>query len=101
MQMERLVQQYYREIKWRDEDYVPKTMTEHLQVSMESIGSVALACAAYVGMGDVITKETLDWVLSYPQFLTTYGTIVRLSNDVVSTKVYISLSLNTLCYLMD
>jgi hypothetical protein len=100
MQMERLVQQYYREIKWRDENYVPKTMTEHLQVSMESIGSVALACAAYVGMGDVITKETLDWVLSYPQFLTTYG-IVRLSNDVVSTKVYISLSLNTLCYLMD
>ncbi|NP_001105675.1 Sesquithujene synthase A [Zea mays] len=83
--MERLVQQYYREIKWRDENYVPKTMTEHLQVSMESIGSVALACAAYVGMGDVITKETLDWVLSYPQFLTTYG-IVRLSNDVVSTK---------------
>ncbi|KAF8747268.1 hypothetical protein HU200_013258 [Digitaria exilis] len=84
--MKRLVQQYSKEVEWRDEDYVPETMWEHLQVSMESIGSVALACAAYVGMGDVITKETLEWVLSYPQFLTSFGVFVRLSNDLVSTK---------------
>ncbi|CAL5010396.1 unnamed protein product [Urochloa decumbens] len=84
--MKRLVQQYSKEVEWRDEDYVPETMSEHLQVSMESIGSVALACAAYVGMDDVITKETLEWVLSYPQFLTSFGTFVRLSNDLASTK---------------
>ncbi|KAF8713005.1 hypothetical protein HU200_028795 [Digitaria exilis] len=84
--MKRLVQQYSKEVEWRDEDYVPETMWEHLQVSMESIGSVALACAAYVGMGDVITKETLQWVLSYPQFLTSFGVFVRLSNYLVSTK---------------
>ncbi|WVZ94924.1 hypothetical protein U9M48_040751 [Paspalum notatum var. saurae] len=84
--MKRLVQQYSKEVKWRDEEYVPRTMSEHLQVSMESIGSVALACAAYVGMDDVITKEILEWVLSYPEFLTTFGIFVRLSNDLVSTK---------------
>ncbi|CAD6333108.1 unnamed protein product [Miscanthus lutarioriparius] len=83
--MERLVQTYCKEIKWRDEDYVP-TMSEHLQVSAESIGSIALTCAAYVGMGDIITKETFKWLLSYPQFLTSFGTFVRLSNDVISTK---------------
>ncbi|KXG24532.1 sesquithujene synthase A [Sorghum bicolor] len=83
--MERLVQLYCKEIKWRDEDYVP-TMSEHLQVSEESIGSIALTCAAYVGMGDIITEETFKWLLSYPQFLTSFGTFVRLSNDVVSTK---------------
>jgi len=60
--MERLVQQYYNEIKWRDEDYVPKTMSEHLQVSMESIACIPITCAAFVGMGDIITKETLDRV---------------------------------------
>ena len=86
--MKRLVQQYSKEVKWRDEEYVPRTMSEHLQVSMESIGSVALACAAYVGMGDIITKKTLEWVLSYPEFLTSYGIFVRLSNDLVSTKVF-------------
>ncbi|OEL15075.1 Sesquithujene synthase A [Dichanthelium oligosanthes] len=86
LSMKRLVQQYSKEVEWRDEDYVPETMSEHLQVSMESIGSVALACAAYVGMGDVITKETLEWVMSYPQFLTSFGIFVRLSNDLVSTK---------------
>nr|QJA42380.1 terpene synthase TPS30 [Setaria viridis]TKW08761.1 hypothetical protein SEVIR_6G045800v2 [Setaria viridis] len=84
--MKRLVLQYSKEAEWRDEDYVPETMSEHLQVSMESIGSVALACAAYVGMDDVITKDILEWVLSYPQFLTSFGIFVRLSNDLVSTK---------------
>ena len=86
--MERLVQMYCKEIKWRDEYYVP-TMSEHLQVSAESIGYIALTCAAYVGMGDIITKETFKWLLSYPQFLTSFGTFVRLSNDVVSTKVFL------------
>lgn len=85
--MERLVQLYCKEIKWRDEGYVP-TMSEHLQVSAESIGAIALTCAAYVGMVDQITKETFKWVLSYPHFLTSFGTFVRLSNDVVSTKVF-------------
>ncbi|KAL6840797.1 hypothetical protein ACP4OV_029323 [Aristida adscensionis] len=82
----RLVQAYIKEIKWRDEDYVPETMSEHLQVSLESVGSVMVACAAFVGMGDIITRETFEWVLSYPQFLKSFGIFVRLSNDLVSTK---------------
>ncbi|KAJ1267461.1 hypothetical protein BS78_07G057900 [Paspalum vaginatum] len=84
--VKRLVQRYVKELEWRDDDYVPETMSEHLQVSMESIASVILSCAAYVGMGDVITKETIEWVLSYPQFLRSFGILVRLSNDIVSTK---------------
>ena len=87
--MERLVQQYYNEIKWRDEDYVPKTMSEHLQVSMESIACIPITCAAFVGMGDIITKETLEWLLSFPQFVMSFGIYVRLSNDVVSTMVFL------------
>jgi len=87
--MERLVQQYYNEIKWRDEDYVPETMSEHLQVSMESIACVPITCATFVGMGDIITKETLEWLLSFPQFLMSFGIYVRLSNDVASTMVFL------------
>ena len=85
--MERLVELYTKEIKWRDEDYVA-TMSEHLKVSAESIGANALTCSAYAGMGDMsITKETFEWALSFPQFIRTFGSFVRLSNDVVSTKV--------------
>ncbi|KAL6840798.1 hypothetical protein ACP4OV_029324 [Aristida adscensionis] len=82
----RLVQAYVKEIKWRDEDYVPETMSEHLQVSLESVGPFMVACAAFVGMGDVITRETFEWLLSYPQFMKSFGIFVRLSNDLVSTK---------------
>nr|AAS88571.1 terpene synthase 4 [Zea mays] len=84
--MERLVELYSKEIKWRDDDYVP-TMSEHLQVSAETIATIALTCSAYAGMGDMsIRKETFEWALSFPQFIRTFGSFVRLSNDVVSTK---------------
>ncbi|KAL6840794.1 hypothetical protein ACP4OV_029320 [Aristida adscensionis] len=84
--MKHLVQANIKEITWRDEDYVPETMSEHLQVSMESVGSFAVACAAFAGMGDAIKKATFEWILSYPQFLKSFGIFVRLSNDLVSTK---------------
>ncbi|KAL6658956.1 hypothetical protein ACP70R_002996 [Stipagrostis hirtigluma subsp. patula] len=85
-EVKRLVQAYFKEIKWRDEDYVPETMSEHLQVSLESIGSFVIGCAAFVGMGDIITKDTFEWILSYPELLKSLGIFVRLSNDLVSTK---------------
>ncbi|KAL6840804.1 hypothetical protein ACP4OV_029330 [Aristida adscensionis] len=84
--IKRLVQAYFKEIKWRDEDYVPETISEHLQVSLESIGSFVIGCATFVGMGDIITKDTFEWTLSYPQLLKSLGIFVRLSNDLVSSK---------------
>uniref|UniRef100_M8B2L9 (+)-delta-cadinene synthase isozyme C2 n=1 Tax=Aegilops tauschii TaxID=37682 RepID=M8B2L9_AEGTA len=43
--LKQLVQVYADELKWRDEHYVPKTMSEHLEVSSTSIGPYLLACA--------------------------------------------------------
>ncbi|CAM0912970.1 unnamed protein product [Alopecurus aequalis] len=83
--LKELVQSYADEIKWRDEHYVPKTMSEHLNVSSTSIGPFLLACAAYVGM-DEATEETFKWVLGNPQLIRSMGIFVRLSNDIVSTK---------------
>ncbi|KAF0897648.1 hypothetical protein E2562_000368 [Oryza meyeriana var. granulata] len=82
----RLVQGYSKEIKWRDEHYVPKTVDEHLELSRTTVGAFELACASFVGMGDIITKETLDWLLTYPELLKCFTTLARLSNDIVSTK---------------
>ena len=85
--MKQLVQSCADEIKWRDEHYVPKTMSEHLEVSTTSIGPFVLACAAYVGMDDVVTEETFKWVLGNPPLIKSMGIIARFSNDIVSTKV--------------
>uniref|UniRef100_A0A0D9X4T0 Sesquiterpene synthase n=1 Tax=Leersia perrieri TaxID=77586 RepID=A0A0D9X4T0_9ORYZ len=84
--LKRLVRGYSQEIKWRDENYIPKTIEEHLELSRATVGAFELACASFVGMGDTITKETLDWLLTYPELLKCFTTLARLSNDVVSTK---------------
>ncbi|CAL4996950.1 unnamed protein product [Urochloa decumbens] len=81
-----IVRGYCREIKWRDEHYVPETINEHLELSRATTGAFQLACSSFVGMGDIITKEILDWLLTYPDLLKCFTTIARLSNDIASTK---------------
>ncbi|XP_006659166.1 beta-sesquiphellandrene synthase-like [Oryza brachyantha] len=81
-----LVQGYTKEIKWRDDNYTPKTIDEHLELSRTTVGAYQLACASFVGMGDFITKGSLDWLLTYPDLLKSYTTCIRLSNDMASTK---------------
>uniref|UniRef100_A0A804RBA6 Alpha-humulene/(-)-(E)-beta-caryophyllene synthase n=1 Tax=Zea mays TaxID=4577 RepID=A0A804RBA6_MAIZE len=81
-----LVREYTKEIKWRDEDYVPKTLKEHLKVSLISIGGTLVLCSAFVGMGDVVTKKIMEWVMSDAELVKSFGIFVQLSNDIVSTK---------------
>lgn len=87
--MKELVREYTKEIKWRDEDYVPKTLKEHLKVSLISIGGTLVLCSAFVGMGDVVTKKIMEWVMSDAELVKSFGIFVRLSNDIVSTKVFL------------
>ncbi|KAG8046604.1 hypothetical protein GUJ93_ZPchr0008g11863 [Zizania palustris] len=82
----RLVQGYCKEIKWRDEHYIPKTIEEHLEVSRKTVGAIEVACISFVGMGDHITKGTFDWLFTHPEILKSFATLSRLSNDIVSTK---------------
>ncbi|AQK41277.1 terpene synthase4 [Zea mays] len=57
------------------------------QAATETIATIALTCSAYAGMGDMsIRKETFEWALSFPQFIRTFGSFVRLSNDREQTK---------------
>lgn len=87
--MKELVREYTKEIKWCDEDYVPKTLKEHLQVSLISIGGTLVLCSVFVGMGDMVTKEIMAWVMSDAELVKSFGIFVRLSNDIVSTKVFL------------
>ncbi|RLN05636.1 beta-sesquiphellandrene synthase-like [Panicum miliaceum] len=81
-----LVRANCQEIKWRDQHYVPKTINEHLEISRATVGGFQVACSSFVGMGDIITKEILDWLLTYPELLKCFSTIARLSNDIKSTE---------------
>ncbi|XP_066351265.1 (E)-beta-farnesene synthase-like [Miscanthus floridulus] len=81
-----LVRGSSQEIKWRNENYIPETINEHLEHSGPSVGAFQVACSSFVGMGDNITKEILEWLLAYPELLKSFTTIARLLNDIASTK---------------
>ena len=87
MQFKKLVQAYSDELKWRDENYVPKTLNEHLQVSSVSIGTSVVACAIFVGMDDT-TVGTLNWVSSDQKLLKSFAIYTRFTNDMASAKVF-------------
>uniref|UniRef100_A0A0D9V0G7 Terpene synthase n=1 Tax=Leersia perrieri TaxID=77586 RepID=A0A0D9V0G7_9ORYZ len=84
--LKRLVQAYSEELKWRDKDYVPKTLDEHFEVSMRSSGGSTLAGASFVGMDGIATKDIFEWILSYPSLFKSFDMFVRLSNDIASSK---------------
>ncbi|XP_040375922.1 beta-sesquiphellandrene synthase-like [Oryza brachyantha] len=84
--LKQLVQAYTKELKWRDDNYMPKTLDEHFEVSMRSSGGFTLAGASFVGMDDIETKDILEWLLSYPSLFKSFDRFVRLSNDIVSNK---------------
>ena len=55
------------------------------------MGAFQVACSSFVGMGDNITKEILEWLLTYPELFKSLTTIARLMNDIASTKVFPSM----------
>ncbi|XP_037416535.1 (S)-beta-macrocarpene synthase-like [Triticum dicoccoides] len=81
----KLVQAYSAELKWRDEKYVPKKISEHLEVSTISIGTSVVACAFFVGM-DNINADTFNWLSSKTKLLKSFAIFVRLTNDMASTQ---------------
>ncbi|TVU42964.1 hypothetical protein EJB05_09391 [Eragrostis curvula] len=59
-----LVRGNSKEIKWRDEHYTPETINEHLELSGTTVGAFQVAVSSFVGMGDIVTTEILDWLLT-------------------------------------
>jgi hypothetical protein len=91
MQIIDLVRAYNKEVKWREEGYVPATVEEHLQFSSRSGACHLLSCASFIGMTDIATKEAFDWVSNVPKLVKMLCIILRLSDDLKSYEVNIYL----------
>ena len=77
---------FVEEAKWRDECYVP-SLAEHLKLSIKTSGYHFLACASFLGMGGIATKQSFDWATSFPQISKDICEMSRLMNDLVSYEV--------------
>ncbi|RLN16350.1 (S)-beta-macrocarpene synthase-like [Panicum miliaceum] len=76
-----VVRAYITEVKWRDARYVPATVDEHLHVSARTGAGQLLSCASFVGMGEIATMQSFDWVSNMPKMVHALCVLLRLSND--------------------
>ncbi|KAJ4723532.1 Terpene synthase [Melia azedarach] len=83
--MQELVATYFVEAKWFKEGYVP-TIEEHMGVALISSGYLVLATTSFVGMGDIVTKESVEWISNNPKIVRASSVICRLMDDITSHK---------------
>ncbi|CAL5009974.1 unnamed protein product [Urochloa decumbens] len=75
---------YHAEVKWRDENYVPTNVDEHLQISVRSSACMHITSLAFISLGDVTTKEELEWAFTYPKIIRGVCIVGRIGNDIMS-----------------
>uniref|UniRef100_A0A453ADJ3 Uncharacterized protein n=1 Tax=Aegilops tauschii subsp. strangulata TaxID=200361 RepID=A0A453ADJ3_AEGTS len=75
---------YHAEVKWRDEHYVPTSVEEHLQISVRSSACMQIISFVFISLGDVTTREVLEWALTYPKIIRSVCIVGRIGNDMVS-----------------
>ena len=68
---------------------VEPTFDEYFSTAMVSSGYSLLIATSSVGMGDVVTEEAFQWVLSRSEIIRASEIICRLMDDIVSHEVYI------------
>ncbi|KAF4360931.1 hypothetical protein G4B88_000562, partial [Cannabis sativa] len=65
--------------RWLSEGYFP-SLDEHLKVSYVSCGYVLLIATSYVGMYDIVTHETLNWLSKDPKIVSASTLLARVND---------------------
>nr|GMC70141.1 (-)-germacrene D synthase-like [Ipomoea batatas] len=81
-EMKKSVRAYHQEFIWFYTKHVP-TFEEYLKVSFATTCYMTLATTSLVGMGDIVTKEVLDWITSEPLAIKANCSICRLMDDII------------------
>nr|QLC36842.1 terpene synthase 22 [Cannabis sativa] len=84
-EMKRIIGAYFEEARWLNEGYLP-SFDEHLRVSYISSGYVLLIATSYVGMHDIVTHETLNWLSKDPKIVSASTLLSRFMDDIGSRK---------------
>ncbi|KAM2289844.1 hypothetical protein TB1_030017 [Malus domestica] len=61
-------------------------MEEYLPVAIVSTGYPMLSTVSLVGMGDIVTKETFEWLFNDAKIVRASTTLFRFIDDMVTTK---------------
>ncbi|KAL6205530.1 hypothetical protein ACLB2K_022788 [Fragaria x ananassa] len=83
--MKRQVRAYHAEAKWFHNNDTP-TMDEYMEVALVTSAYSMLATTSFVGMGDIVTKDSFEWIFSDPKMVKASEVVCRLMDDIVSHK---------------
>ncbi|XP_062162911.1 (-)-germacrene D synthase-like [Alnus glutinosa] len=83
--MKNQVRAYFQEAKWLHQKYIP-TVHEYMQIATISSGYPLLATTSLVRMGDIVTKNSFEWLVNDPKVIKASSVIARLMDDIVSHK---------------
>ena len=83
-----MAKRYGAERKWRDKHYVPAKIEEHLQISVGSSACMHIVNITFILMGEITTREAIEWAFSYPEMIRVVCIMARISNDIMSHEVY-------------
>ncbi|KAM0961654.1 hypothetical protein FF1_021030 [Malus domestica] len=75
---------YLDEARWLHEGRIP-SMEEYMRVATVSISYTFNTAITLLGMGDIVTKQSFDWLFNDPKIIRAANTIFRIMDDIVST----------------
>lgn len=84
--MKRLVRGYIEEARWLQQKRIP-SMEEYLSTALFTSTYGVATITAFIGMEDIVTKDVLEWALTFPKIIKASAMILRLSDDITSSKV--------------
>ncbi|BAF12017.1 Os03g0348200 [Oryza sativa Japonica Group] len=76
---------YLQEAEWFHHNYVP-SFKEQIEVSVMSAGIQALSVCILVGMGNIVTEETLEWAIGNNDAVRAGGEVARFMDDMAAFK---------------
>ncbi|XXG83212.1 hypothetical protein AAC387_Pa10g1016 [Persea americana] len=76
---------YYKEAQWFHSGYLP-SYSEYMSLALVTSAYPLLSVVSMVGMGDIGTKEALEWAMSTPQLIKACSAIARVKDDIQSNK---------------
>ncbi|XXG83115.1 hypothetical protein AAC387_Pa10g0948 [Persea americana] len=76
---------YYTEAQWFHSGYLP-SYSEYMRLALVTSGYPLVSVVSMVGMGEIVTKEALEWAMSTPQLIKACSAIARVKDDIQSNK---------------
>nr|QTW43987.1 (+)-borneol diphosphate synthase [Cinnamomum burmanni] len=78
-------QAYNKEAQWFHSGYLP-SYSEYMRLALVTSGYPLVSVVSMVGMGEIVTKEALEWAMSTPQLIKACSAIARVKDDIQSNK---------------